>query len=406
MRISPASALILLLFLPVACSNADSLARSYATRDSSGVEIVSNGGARCTPDNTWILDLHSTFGEVDGQLAFGYIESMALAPNGELFVLDDLNKRILVFGPEGRFLATFGRAGDGPGEFRFPRHVGVLGEDLIAVGDGAPSRLHVLTGRGDFVRQIRVEPPADAAVTGLANVVADWKVVPGTGVWAALRMYSGTGEDSVPVRLVRFSESGEVADTVLRWNLPGDSHRYELWKSQWQWSIGEDGTVVTSPGHSHEVRFLLPSGPRIVARRDVEAVGVTPDLKEKLLELYFASMERSGESSAMVGQARGLAEIATPFPATAGIHVATPSGRAWVRSVDPRGDDTSATTSVHHIYAPTGEYLGCAHNPLRFRLMLVTDSLVFGRWLDDLDVPFVRSYSVIPPRSVAARDDA
>jgi len=186
-RISPASALILLLFLPVACSNADSLARSYATRDSSGVEIVSNGGARCTPDNTWILDLHSTFGEVDGQLAFGYIESMALAPNGELFVLDDLNKRILVFGPEGRFLATFGRAGDGPGEFRFPRHVGVLGEDLIAVGDGAPSRLHVLTGRGDFVRQIRVEPPADAAVTGLANVVADWKVVPGTGVWAALR---------------------------------------------------------------------------------------------------------------------------------------------------------------------------------------------------------------------------
>ena len=302
--------------------------------------------------------------------------------------------------------ATFGQGGDGPGEFHYPTYVGVLGEDLIAVGDGAPSMLHILTSRGDFVRQIRVGPPPNAAATGLANVVADWKVVPGAGVWAALRMYSGTGEDSVPVRLVKFSDSGEVVDTVLRWNLPGDSHRYEVWKSRWVWSIGDDETIVTSPGYSHEVRFLSPSGQRLVARRNVEPVEVTPDLRNKLLELYFVSMERSGESSEMVRQARRLAEIPTPFPAIADIRVAAPSGRVWARSIEPEGDDTSAMTSIHHIYAPTGEYLGCAPNPRRFRLMLVTDSLAFGQWLDELDVPFVRSYRVIPPRSIAARDDA
>jgi len=378
----------------MACTDSGARPAAYAARDRAGVEVVTNVGARCTTTNTGTLELEATIGAADGEAAFSQIGSMALSPDGELYVLDRLEKRVLVFGLAGTLLRSFGRLGDGPGEFHYPDYVGILGPDRIAVGDDAPSRLHVLTRGGEFVRQIRLEPPEDGASTGLANVVADWAVTPGGDVWAALRMYYGAETDSTPVRLVRFDASGEVADTVLRWNLPGYNHSYEIYGSRWQWAISVDGTVVTSPGRSHEIRFLWPDGRRLVARRDAPLIEVTPALREKVREEYFAYMERDGESPEMIRQARDLAQVPTPWPAVLGVLVSSPSGRVWARAIDPRVEDAETRKVRYDIYAPTGRYLGCVPMPRRFYPRLVTDSVVFGSWLDELDVPFVRAYKI------------
>jgi len=48
---------------------------------------------------------------------------MAVHPDGRLFVADTHYHRVIVFDREGNELARFGRAGDGPGEFRLPTDV-------------------------------------------------------------------------------------------------------------------------------------------------------------------------------------------------------------------------------------------------------------------------------------------
>ena len=49
---------------------------------------------------------------------FGRVSSVALGPNQEVFVADRLNREIRAFGLDGTHLRTFGRMGEGPGEFQ------------------------------------------------------------------------------------------------------------------------------------------------------------------------------------------------------------------------------------------------------------------------------------------------
>ena len=44
--------------------------------------------------------------------------SVALGPDEEVFVADGRNREVRVFGLDGAYRRTFGREGEGPGEFR------------------------------------------------------------------------------------------------------------------------------------------------------------------------------------------------------------------------------------------------------------------------------------------------
>ena len=54
---------------------------------------------------------------------FGGVYSVALGPDEEVFVADGLNHEVRVFGLDGAHRRTFGREGEGPGEFQGPDEV-------------------------------------------------------------------------------------------------------------------------------------------------------------------------------------------------------------------------------------------------------------------------------------------
>ncbi len=125
-----------------------------------GVRIVHN-----TKGGEWgnapkaALELVRKIGDVDADdenVAFDMPVDMAVDAGGRLHVLDSGNARVQVFGPDGRYVRTIGRRGQGPGEFADPNSIAVDRQGRIYVLDDAQKRVQVFTPAGEVVRTIPV----------------------------------------------------------------------------------------------------------------------------------------------------------------------------------------------------------------------------------------------------------
>jgi len=72
-----------------------------------------------------------------------------------LYVLDSEDAEIRVFSKSGAFLHSFGRKGQGPGEFGMPSDMDILG-DRIFVADGANRRVQILDKKGNYLAGFKV----------------------------------------------------------------------------------------------------------------------------------------------------------------------------------------------------------------------------------------------------------
>jgi sugar lactone lactonase YvrE len=68
---------------------------------------------------------------------------LAVDPDGNLYVCDTLNNRIEIFDADGKFISSFGKAGDGPGYFSRPKGVAIDNDGHIWVADGMQDRVQV-----------------------------------------------------------------------------------------------------------------------------------------------------------------------------------------------------------------------------------------------------------------------
>jgi hypothetical protein len=71
----------------------------------------------------------------DPEYTFGFVTAGALGPGGQVYVLDGSNAVVREYSATGHHVRNFGRAGDGPGEFRHPVRIGIS-EGELWVTDG------------------------------------------------------------------------------------------------------------------------------------------------------------------------------------------------------------------------------------------------------------------------------
>jgi len=80
----------------------------------------------------------ASFGERgEGEGQFSFPTSLAVGPEGSLFVVDQINSRIQLFDPDGEYLDQFGGLGVGYADFVRPKDVAVDEAGLIYVTDNA-----------------------------------------------------------------------------------------------------------------------------------------------------------------------------------------------------------------------------------------------------------------------------
>jgi 6-bladed beta-propeller protein len=98
-------------------------------------------------------------GSLDGANdAFARVMDATLDHAGRLLVADDLNHRVAVFDPHGRFVGYIGRHGSGPGEMQSPWAVVADAHDSIWVWDEGLGRISVFSPDLRFRRSFQVPP--------------------------------------------------------------------------------------------------------------------------------------------------------------------------------------------------------------------------------------------------------
>lgn len=94
-----------------------SCSRPQAPKSGSGV-VLANSYEDSTV-SSWQAEETLRIGTLTGPptTSFGRVASLAVGPNGGLYVLDAELQLVRVFSPDGRYVRTIGRKGQGPGEF-------------------------------------------------------------------------------------------------------------------------------------------------------------------------------------------------------------------------------------------------------------------------------------------------
>ncbi len=149
--------ILITLFLTGLCARS-ATADAQKIEKKGGVAYVHNVYEGKWDDSPKIkLTLLDMFGdEEDDNYLFYEPVAVASDQRGNIYVLDSKNFRIQVFDKDRKFLRSFGRRGQGPGEFGRPECIDLDDSGNIYVGDPGNGRIEVFDPSGIRQRSIRI----------------------------------------------------------------------------------------------------------------------------------------------------------------------------------------------------------------------------------------------------------
>jgi DNA-binding beta-propeller fold protein YncE len=98
---------------------------------------------------------------------------LAVDADGNLYVCDTLNNRIEIFDADGKFVSTFGKAGDGPGYFARPKGVAIDSDGHIWVADGMQDKVQVFNREWQLLITFGGHGLLPGMFQGLAGIATD-----------------------------------------------------------------------------------------------------------------------------------------------------------------------------------------------------------------------------------------
>ncbi len=282
--------------------SAEPQAVGVTVRDSAGVEIVENHAPIWRDGDFWTVD-------PEPDLVLGGLWNVfRVAPlsNGRIVMLTpDDETKVQVFEPSGRLSASFGRAGQGPGEFNYPLHLQVLRGDTIVVWDRMFGPVYHFDHSGKLLRERRIDFGA------LIEATRTYGLHPGESVHWPLPDGSFL-VDAVPSDWRPPAEPGQIYRRpagYVRIDSAYSAHSFGWWDGRERLSSGRDNlfsgvpfpaqamtvaggdppSVYVTNGDRYEVHQFSMSGVlRRILRRTVDPIAFTDDEYEEWKELVKA----------------------------------------------------------------------------------------------------------------------
>ena len=337
------------------------------------------------------------FGSLEGDdanLIFADIRGIQAASDGTIYVLDFQSADVRVFDPDGHYLRTIARRGEGPGEITEANGIFLSGDTLLWIHDHGKWTIIGVDLAGEEAR--RFNTPV-MSYTYIWNGVFDdrgryWKRTshsddaftypppPGLSSGTSRRYYKSHDLSSGAVDSVYLGESS------------GRSYRYQDSYGLWQFlplrfeafemiAFNPSGGFWRANSASYRIARTGEGGDTLVV---VEAgLPVLPVTAEDRSQYVEGIVENEPELRREAEEVAALMPDVKPI--LAGMFV-DDEGRLWVKRVTP--DDAPA---FYDRYSADGDYLGSVRlgfKPARGRLW-VQHGNIYAWVTDEMDVPYI-----------------
>lgn len=245
----------------------------------------------------------------DDNILFYMPSDIAVDKAGNIYVLDSGNHRIQKFDPEGNFIASFGRQGQGPGEFQYPQSIDIDAEGNIYVADSGNQKVHILKPDGTFDKDIKIADESPGVIR-----IRDGKIIQGKGASAfSLEMGMRTEEEELPKLIKVVNLEAEVLSEF------GDQKDYKDFLvnrlgNRYHFFVDKAGNVYVAFDYQNRIEKYSPEG-KLLWRADRELNYDVSAPKTK--------GSRSGSGGTMVVRMPDMNRVAN------GISV-DDKGRVWV----------------------------------------------------------------------------
>ena len=100
----------------------------------------------------------------DENVLFYMPSDIAIDKEGNVYVLDSGNHRIQKFDPDGNFLASFGRKGQGPGDFQYPQSIDIDPDRKLYVSDSGNQKIQIIKPDGSLAEEIKMTDEAPGII--------------------------------------------------------------------------------------------------------------------------------------------------------------------------------------------------------------------------------------------------
>ncbi len=133
--------------------------------------------ALCIPDSLYALECINSKFLFDVKPGSNQPSDIAVAPNGDLYIVDGVNNRIIVIGTNGQWKFSFGSDGTGKGKFNSPVGIDISKKGKVFIADSGNHRIQVFDLKGNFKYMFKVKKgpgevapdPVDVLVSNLKN---------------------------------------------------------------------------------------------------------------------------------------------------------------------------------------------------------------------------------------------
>ena len=332
-------------------------------------------------------------GTYDGQGAdvFGRVIGVVRTEDGHIAIAEGIDRELRIFDSAGRHIATSGRMGEGPGEFRTMRPPMHCGADSVYVWDRSLGRVSVFSSDGAYGRSF-----GDSALRTDRTGWSAWKMAcnqEGSIATLVRNLGSLRPEKEGPVRVemrveVVSSEGGETTDLG---QYPGDDLYFTqgnlvprpLGKTTLM-AVGSD-RVYVGTGEEFEISVFSIGGQRVGSiREDIERVALDRTRRKAFIDATVEA-SRNGERSRRFYERLEYPEL---LPVYSNLLVDA-EDNLWVQEYP---DPSSEQGSLWRVYSRDGALLSLVETPRGFEVFDVGADYVIGVARDELGVEFVRMY--------------
>jgi DNA-binding beta-propeller fold protein YncE len=118
------------------------------------------------PDLSYCADCLNTKFLFDVKPNVDQPSDIAIGPNGDVYLVDGVNHRVIVFDSDGKQKLTFGRQGADKGEFKYPLGIDIAEDGKVFIADTGNHRIQAFDLKGNFLQMFTIksspeEKPAD-----------------------------------------------------------------------------------------------------------------------------------------------------------------------------------------------------------------------------------------------------